>query len=499
MIPLNKFQVLLEKFRLKKILVIGDAILDSYIMGTTDKLCREAPAPVVQVEERHDHCGGAANTAINVKALGGDALFLSVVGTDDAGRRLCRELAAKGLSAENILADPERVTISKKRICAHSNILLRLDDGTSGPLGGSMGVRFEDRLAILFEQCEAVILSDYGYGLISDSVVELLGELRRKRSIPLIVDAKEPLKFSRLRPTAVKPNYDEMVELLKIPKLKENRRSQIAAQADRLLALTCARYVIATLDAEGSMLFEEGRTPCVIPSVPGNSRRTIGAGDTFVAAVTLALSAGAAADTACRIGSAAASVVMEKEGTGVCSHGELQCYFNGNRKFVRDLASLEARVRELKAEHKRVVFTNGCFDILHKGHVNFLRQAKAMGEILIVGLNTDRSISKIKGFDRPINTLEDRIEVLSSLSCVDYLISFEGESPDQMLRVLKPDLFVKGATYTADSLPEADVIREIGAELKIIPFVEDSTTENLLERIWELRQPGSIGSSRKTF
>lgn len=493
---MNDFSALLESFKGRRVLVVGDAILDSYVMGVTDRLCREAPAPVIQVEERHYRCGGAANTALNVRALGGEARFLSVVGSDDAGRRLRGELAARGLDGENLLEDPARITISKKRVCAHSNILLRLDDGTAGAPAGTTASLFADRLRRLYGGVDAVIVSDYGYGLFPEPVLRLLARLRaRHDGIPLVVDAKEPLKFSALRPAAVKPNYGEMVELLQIPRLKEGRRAQIAAQGERLLELTGARYVVATLDIEGCLLFEAGRAPSVIPSVPGNARSSIGAGDTFVAALTLALCAGGAPEAAARAGAAAASIVMQKEGTGVCTLGELQCRFNG--KFLRDPAALEATVRELRAERKKIVFTNGCFDLLHKGHVNFLNQARALGDILIVALNTDESIRRVKGSDRPINELADRIEVLSSLSSVDFLIAFEGESPAELLRALRPHLFVKGATYTAESVPEAELAREIGAELKIIPFAEDAGTERLLARIRELRNAGSIGSSRE--
>ncbi|HEX5056394.1 MAG TPA: PfkB family carbohydrate kinase [Gammaproteobacteria bacterium] len=494
---MNKFSPLLEDFKGRKVLVLGDAILDSYVMGSTDKLCREAPVPVIQVEDRHYSCGGAANTALNVKALGGEAFFLSAVGRDDAGVRLRCELSARGLDDANILPDQRRITISKKRICAYSNILLRLDDGTSGPLAEPAAELYAERLHLLYADCEAVIVSDYGYGLVSEPVMRQLAELRAERGVPLIIDAKRPLKYSALRPTAVKPNYDEMVELLGIPRLKEGRRAQIAAHGERLLELCGACYVVATLDTEGCILFERGAPPRVVPAAHVHARCSIGAGDTFVGALTLALCAGAAAETAAHIAAGAAAVVMEKEGTGVCTLGELQCWFNGNRKFVRDTATLEARVRELKAERRKIVFTNGCFDILHKGHVNFLNQARALGDILIVALNTDAGIRKLKGDHRPINSLEDRIEVLSGLSCVDYLIAFEGAGPEALLRALRPHLFVKGATYTAESVPEAELVREIGAELKIIPFVEDSTTESLLAKIRELRDAGSVGSSRE--
>jgi D-beta-D-heptose 7-phosphate kinase / D-beta-D-heptose 1-phosphate adenosyltransferase len=494
---MNEFAALLEKFRGRRVLVIGDAILDSYIIGVTDRLCREAPAPVIQVEERRYRCGGAANTALNARALGGVVRFLSVVGDDDAGRRLRAELEARGVDGANVLTDPARITISKQRICARSNILLRLDDGTAGAPAEPAAARFMSRLRRLYRDCEAVIVSDYGYGMIPEQALRLLARLREERAVPLVIDVKDPLKFRALGPTAVKPNYGELVELLKIPRLKEGRRAQIAVQGERLLELTGARHVVATLDAEGCLLFEGGRPPCIIPAAAATAANTIGAGDTFVAAFTLALGVGATAEAAARAGTAAAGVVMEKTGTGVCTLGELQCYCHGNRKFVRDAATLETRVRELKAERRRIVFTNGCFDILHKGHVNFLNEARTLGDILIVALNSDDGIRALKGVGRPINGLEDRIEVLSSLSCVDYLVAFDGESPAGLLRALRPHLFVKGATYTEDSVPEAALAREVGAELKIIPFVEDASIESLLARIRELRNAGNIGSSRE--
>jgi D-beta-D-heptose 7-phosphate kinase/D-beta-D-heptose 1-phosphate adenosyltransferase len=313
------------------------------------------------------------------------------------------------------------------------------------------------------------------------------------RNLALIVDAKDFRKYKVLRPKFVKPNYDECVKILEIPKRPRLERvSQILTHGESLLELTGAESVAATMDTEGTILFENGRKPFRVSSEPRNHSETIGAGDTFISAATLAFCSGASARTAVEIASAAASIALSKEGTGICARSELNSHFHGSTKFVTDPGELAVRVDELKRRNKKIVFTNGCFDILHRGHIAFLNQAKVLGDILIIGLNTDESIRKVKGHGRPINTLEDRIAVLAALHCVNYLIAFEESSPVGILTMLRPDLFVKGGTYTVASLPESRLVEDLGGEVKIIPFVTDMSTTKLIEKI---RRPTVIPQS----
>lgn len=477
-------QDIVDKFAGRKVLVVGDAILDVYMTGVTDRLCREAPVPVISLQEQKSFCGGAANTALNLAALGARPYFMTVVGSDSSGRELSKILQESGVDTSCILFAQDRRTIVKRRISSSYNILVRVDEGNTDPVSDESERTMADLLRRLSGALDAVIISDYGYGVVTAGFIRELSRLGPQTGVPLAVDARDLRRYKDLRPAFVKPNYDECVKILNIPKRPgQERVGQIMGQGTRLLEVTGAGCVAATMDMNGTLLFEKGKKPYSISAEPRSHKETIGAGDTFSSAAVLALSAGATARTAVELASAAASVVLEKEGTGICSNKELKSYFNGDQKFITSLDELAGKVEELKSANRKIVFTNGCFDILHRGHVTFLNQAKALGDILVVGLNTDESIRKVKGYGRPINTLEDRLAVLSALHCVSYLIAFEENSPVKILKSLKPDLFVKGGTYTIDSLPEGKLVESLGGEVRIIPFVTGLSTTKLIEKI----------------
>jgi D-beta-D-heptose 7-phosphate kinase / D-beta-D-heptose 1-phosphate adenosyltransferase len=473
----------IERFRNLKVLIIGDAILDMYIKGVSERLCREAPVPVIDVKDYELDCGGAANTAINVAALGAETYFLTVIGEDENGHDLTKALKSKKVNTLGIIKDSARKTIAKKRIVASSNILLRIDEGNIDPISEGTQAKLIEGLKELYPTFDAIILSDYEYGLVQNTLIEALLSLRKKDPKTLVVDSKDLSKFARLLPDAVKPNYEETIKLLNLPKLQNSDRvEQVLANGRRLLEITGAKCVAATIDADGTILFEKGKNPYRLYSEPQDNRKSIGAGDTFISAMTLSISSGADYKLAAEIGSAAASVILKKEGTVVCTSNDLKDHFNENPKYIADLKDLEDKLKELKAEGKRIVFTNGCFDILHRGHVNFLNHAKAYGDVLVVGINTDESIRRVKGNERPINTLEDRIEVLSALHAVDYLISFEEDTSAELVKALSPHFFVKGGTYTIESIPEALLVKQMGGEVKIIPSTNHSTT-SLIHKI----------------
>lgn len=480
----KRIGALIEKFKDYKILVIGDAILDTYIIGTTDRVCREAPVQVVSVQEEEHLCGGAANVAINVAALGAETYFLTVIGNDESAKTLLNVLRQKNIHTEYIIQDRQRTTLAKKRITASSNILLRVDEGGTDPLSVPLDERLCDKMKKLYQAVDAVVLSDYSYGVVTTALIRALGQLRADVSKPLIIDSKELHRFREIRPTAVKPNYEETILLLDKKKVvHEERVTQVLEHGKNLSEITGAGLVAVTLDNEGVILFEKGRKPYRVLAVAQDNKNSIGAGDTFISALTLALTAGTTSQMATEIAAAAAAVVVQKEGTVVCSGAELKSYFNPNPKYIQNREELLYKAGELKKEGKKIVFTNGCFDILHKGHVTFLNQAKALGDILIVGINADESISRLKGPERPINSLEDRIAVLAALQSVDYLVSFEEDTSIEILKGIPPDIFVKGGDYTVESIPEAALVIELGGQVKIISLVNNRSTTSLIKKI----------------
>lgn len=474
------------------VLVVGDAILDVYEMGTTDRLCREAPAPVVTLKEHVYSCGGAANTAVNTAALGAHVSFLGVTGMDENGDRLADALERGGVDARNIIRSPHRSTLSKTRICASSSILVRVDEGDTTAMDDATTHKVLDTLREHLPGFDAVVLSDYGYGFFSE---DLLFELERelaKWNIPVIVDAKDPSRFRSISPLAVKPNYEEAIGLLSMPKLEGAARvEQLLDSGDRLLEATGATYVAATLDMEGVVLFEKNSRPYLLSCIPKPDKNTIGAGDSFIGALALSLAAGAPSRTAMRLAAAAAAVVIEKDGTGICSEDDLHVHFSGRNKHISEISELAGKLEALRRRNKRVVFTNGCFDLLHRGHVDFLKQARALGDVLVVGLNTDDSIHELKGDGRPVNSLEDRMEVLAGLQAVDYLVAFGEDSPAAIIREIRPDIFAKGGTYSVDSLPEAELVRQLGGEVEIVPFHAGVSTSHLIHKIQNVAAQGA--------
>jgi D-beta-D-heptose 7-phosphate kinase/D-beta-D-heptose 1-phosphate adenosyltransferase len=222
---------------------------------------------------------------------------------------------------------------------------------------------------------------------------------------------------------------------------------------------------------------------------PAKNLRAAGAGDTFVGALAAALAAGAATTVAAEIASAAAAVVVAKDGTATCSAAELREQMASDVKVVGDLGRFARRVALYRAQGKRVVFTNGCFDILHRGHITYLNRAKALGDLLVVGVNSDDSVRRLKGASRPINTLDDRVRVIEALSCVDHVIAFEEDTPIELVRALRPDIYAKGGDYTRESLPETPIVESLGGVVHILPFLEERSTTGVIEKILELDSP----------
>jgi D-beta-D-heptose 7-phosphate kinase/D-beta-D-heptose 1-phosphate adenosyltransferase len=469
----------------QRVLVIGEAMLDSYLSGVADHLCREAPVPIVSVAERQDVPGGAANAAANVRSLGGDVRFLSAVGDDPAGHRLLDALIAVGVPTEDVVQARKRRTLAKQRILADGQMLLRFDDGSPEPVDPQVEAILVDRVRALHAWAEVILISDYGYGILTDRLIRVLSDLQHRDHRLLVVDAKQPARHAALEPSAVKPNYAEAVQLLGLPPrlATGDRALQLNEHAVRLLDVCNARCAAVTLDHDGALLLERDAAPYRTYARPTSNDRASGAGDTFAAAFALALAAGVDGATATEAGSAAAAVAVGKEGTATCTAAELVEHLTGRSERMLDLETLARRVEFTRRQGRRIVFTNGCFDILHRGHVAYLNRAKALGDILIVGLNSDDSVRRLKGPGRPINGIEDRAQVLAALSCVDHIVAFDEATPADLIRQLRPDVYAKGGDYTLERLPEAALVQELGGEVQILPLIEDRSTSRIIEQI----------------
>ncbi len=478
---------LTQRFRDLRVLVIGESMLDTYLDGYTDRLSREAPVPVVTVTDRKDAAGGAANTAVNIAALGGQVTFLSVVGDDDEGRTLRAVLEARGVNTECLVVNGGRKTLAKRRVSAGGQMLVRFDQGDTEPIDGETEARFIEHLGRVYPNVDGIVISDYGYGVLTPRVVDALQDLQTWHPRPVVADARDLARYRGLGPTAVKPNYGETVKLLGLPKIEGAcaRAEQIAPYADRMLEITGAQIAAITLDTEGALVCERGNAPYRTYAEAQPDSRAAGAGDTFVSGLTLSLLAGADTADAAEIAQAAARIVVSKPGTTTCTADELRSLFLGSDKYYVDPQTLAERLATERTGCRRVVFTNGCFDILHRGHITYLNQAKALGDILVVAVNTDESVQRLKGPTRPINSLEDRLQVLAGLSSVDYLLSFDDPTPARLLEIVKPDVFVKGGDYTRETLPEAAVVESYGGSVQILPYIENRSTTGMIARIQE--------------
>jgi D-beta-D-heptose 7-phosphate kinase/D-beta-D-heptose 1-phosphate adenosyltransferase len=476
---------LIQRFPSLSVLVIGEAMLDAYVHGTSGRLCREAPVPIVAVDGRIDVPGGAANAAVNARGLGARVSMLSVVGDDAEGEALRAALDARGVDRTNVLVDPARRTLAKHRVFAGAQMLVRFDAGTTSRVDRAHESALAQRLGSLFGAHDAVMVSDYGYGILTPRLIGLLGELQARAPRVIVVDSKTLGAFRGIGVSAVKPNYDETLRLL-----GGRGAARGAARADvmtrygpRLLEATGAQLAAVTLDTDGALFFERGRAPYRTYARPADHSRAAGAGDTFAGALALALAAGGDVAATAEIASAAAAVVVGKDGTAACSLAELRAYVAGDEKVAADLATLLARLEAARRGGKRIVLTNGCFDILHSGHIGYLNAAKTLGDVLVVGVNTDAGVRRLKGAARPINTLDERAAVLAGLSAVDHVVAFDEDTAVELCAAVRPHIFVKGGDYTRERLPEAVVVEAQGGEVRLLPFLRDRSTSSIIERL----------------
>jgi D-beta-D-heptose 7-phosphate kinase/D-beta-D-heptose 1-phosphate adenosyltransferase len=465
-----------------RVLVVGDAILDSYLAGSARRLSREAPVPVVALSERRDAPGGAANTAVNVATLGGRAVFASLVGRDAEGSRLLDLLDARGVDTGGVVRDRGRRTEAKSRVVADGQTVVRFDQGDGAPPGADAERRLLEVLRAEVPRADVVIVSDYLAGVLAPAVVDELGRLC---TVTLVVaDSRRPDRLRTLRPAAVTPNHAEACALLGLDPNGHDgdRAAALVAHAPALLEQTGAGVVAVTLDRDGALLAERGREPILTAPRPVRAACATGAGDTFAAALALALGAGASAELAAEVAATAAAIAVAQDGTAGCPQAELRRAFGVRGKWVVGLAEVARVAHRHRRAGARIVLTNGCFDLLHRGHVTYLEQAAELGDVLIVALNGDDSVRRLKGPDRPLTPLEDRVEVIAALGCVDHVVSFEEDRPTRLIEAIRPEVLAKGGDYTRATVPEAALVEQLGGRVEIVSEVGGRSTTRLVER-----------------
>ena len=475
-----------------RVAVIGDVMLDGWWSGVTERFCREAPAPVVDVQRKQYAPGGAANTAMNLQALGARVRLGGLTGTDPSGRQLRRILSGAGVDLQALAAHPLARTATKNRIIAGDQVLFRLDEG------GGFPPEAEDLLTAsiraLVDGADALVVCDYGSGLLHGRVRDALIALRGGRLT--VVDAHDAAGWAGLAPDIATPNAAEAALLLGTPDLAAagDRAAAVRNAAPELLAAAGAGAAAVTLDRDGAVLVSADGGFHRTWARPAAEKQASGAGDTFVACLTLARAAGLPLSTAADLAQNAADIVVRQSGTSVCSTADLERHLDSFADTALSEAGLLARIAGERADGKRIVLTNGCFDVLHRGHTRYLNQAKQLGDVLVVALNSDASARRLKGPGRPINPAHDRAGIIAALSCVDYVTVFETDTPIPLIRALRPDIYAKGGDYSAQMLAETPVVEECGGRVLILDYVADHSTTALVSRI-RAGNAGSTGGS----
>ncbi|WP_210479163.1 D-glycero-beta-D-manno-heptose 1-phosphate adenylyltransferase [Naasia sp. SYSU D00948] len=462
--------------------VFGEPMLDGWWHGSSTRMAREAPAPIVRLGRKDSVPGGAANTAVNLAALGARVRFVGLVGDDEPGAAVRDLLAEAGVDVTHLLAVPGIRTITKTRIVVADQVMVRLDEGNDVHPSEALD-RLAEAAVAASEGVDAAIVCDYGTGMLGEPVREAL-RTRAARPPLLVVDARNGIPWAPLRPDLVTPNAEEAGTLLGAPlRSGTDRAGTVAAEASRILAASGAAAAVVTLDRDGTVLLEQDGGIHRTWARPASDKQASGAGDTFASALTLARAAGLPLPVSADFAQAAADVVVSRSGTSVCSRDDLLRHL---AQFADSALAADDLVRRLageRAQGRRIVFTNGCFDVLHRGHTAYLNQAKRLGDVLVVAINSDDSVRRLKGESRPINPAPDRAEVLASLSCVDYVTVFATDTPIPLLERIRPDVYAKGGDYTIETLPESEVVLGYGGEVRILDYLADYSTTAVVDRI----------------
>ncbi|MCU1635382.1 MAG: bifunctional heptose 7-phosphate kinase/heptose 1-phosphate adenyltransferase [Cryobacterium sp.] len=464
-----------------RVAVVGDFLLDGWWRGRSERMCREAPAPVIDLEERAYAPGGAANTAMNLAALGAHVCAVGLIGADDAGRTLRGLLAEAGVDVAGLCSSPAVTTTTKVRIVGAGQVLVRIDETHRGRFSEEDLSVLQDSAVRFAADADALVICDYDSGSLSEGLLAALAVMPVR---PLtVVDAHDPARWRALAPDLVTPNAAEAARVLgaSFPGGCD-RPVHIAAHAEELLRATGAAAAVVTLDRDGTVLLRPGEPSHRTFALPAAEKQASGAGDTFVAALTVARAAGLPLALSADLAQAAADIVVQRPGTSVCSSGDLVRHL-GRTGLVLSQLELAARLGAERQAGKRVVLTNGCFDVLHRGHTTSLNQARQLGDVLVVGVNSDESTRRLKGPGRPVNSQADRASLLSALACVDYVTVFDTDTAVPLIEMLQPDVYAKGGDYTPDMLAEGDAVRAYGGEVRILDYVPAQSTTAVVQRI----------------
>lgn len=481
-IPSTSKDLLFSKLRQASVLVVGDVILDEYLWGKTERISPEAPVQVVALDRSDLRLGGAANVAINLAQLGCQTDLCTSAGDDADGHTLRSLLGRHGLAADGILLQPARQTTRKTRVIASHQQMLRIDREQTAPLSSD-----EESLLLMacrkkLEGKDLVVISDYQKGCITRGITQSLVREAQSRSLPVFIDPKGDDYEKYRSATLLTPNRKEFEQINGRPCRDLEELSGAATKLIRELDL---QGLLITLGKDGMLVIDRDKSH----HLATEAREVFdvsGAGDTVIAALGAATAAGLSLTEAAIVANMAAGIVVGKLGTATVSNSELNHALNTHPDSspgkILDRDTLTTRLDRKILSGRKVVFTNGCFDILHAGHVRYLQQAKKLGDLLIVGLNTDASVQRLKGAERPLTPQDQRAEILAALSCVDYVTLFDEDTPQELIEAISPDILVKGGDYQPEDIVGKSHVEKNGGRVLALSLVPGISTTALIDK-----------------
>jgi D-beta-D-heptose 7-phosphate kinase/D-beta-D-heptose 1-phosphate adenosyltransferase len=481
------FDALSNAIARQTVLCVGDLMLDEFVYGEVSRISPEAPAPVIAVQRSENNIGGAGNVARNVASLGARCIFAGLVGEDEAGAKLAAALAQESLIESVLIRDPSRPTTRKVRFVSEhfSTHMLRADWELAAPASADVEQKLIDAILPQLARADIVLLSDYAKGVLTARVIRNVIDAARKLGKRVIVDPKSA-NFAIYRgATLLTPNRKEFAEATRS---RADTDKSIADAAKDAMQLADCEAILVTQSEHGMTLVPRKGKAIHVPAHPVKVRDVTGAGDTVAAALAVALAAGADWDTTLRIANAAAAVAVSKKGAAIVTPAELRrkilphAFLAAEEKIIATGGELDAHLAGWRKQNLRVGFTNGCFDILHPGHVKVLTAARGACDRLVVGLNSDASVKRLKGKGRPVQDARARAEVLAALEAVDLVVIFEEDTPIDLIARIKPSILVKGGDYTRDRVVGHELVEANGGEVMLVEVLPGFSTTSLVDR-----------------
>ena len=480
---------ILEAMAGQKILVAGDIMLDTFVYGDVDRISPEGPVPVLSVTHQKIMLGGAGNVISNLHALGCHPVPFCVVGYDDGASKILDTLKELNVRTDGVFTDSARPTILKTRYVSRSQQLLRCDVENTQPILASLETKIIDGINVAMKDCAAIVLSDYGKGFLTKVIIRSVITAGKAQNIPVLVDPKGHDYSIYRGANIITPNRKEIVQATGMTIVKTDQDIENASL--KIIDECGIDCVIATRSEDGLSVIQKGKMPLHIPTHAQEVYDVSGAGDTVIATMAATLAGGADIESAANIANIAGGLAVSKLGTTSVTYQELESSIFGNFRQAGVVSTWEDAktiINDWKKQGQKVGLTNGCFDILHAGHVRYIDQARAKCDRLIVALNSDVSVRILKGPTRPVNDQDARATVMSGLGSVDMVVFFgaekagEDNTPCALVDALRPDIFFKGGDYTIDQLPEGKIVQSYGGEVAIMAMHEGFSTTAIIKK-----------------